>query len=43
MQIVSDSAGQEPHSQLQGLHWLDVFKAGHEQRSVSGPRRAGSH
>lgn len=43
MQIVSDSAGQEPHSQLQGFHWLDVFKAGHEQWSVSGPRRAGSH
>lgn len=37
------SPGQEPCSQLQGLHRLDVFKAGHRQRSVSGPVRADGH
>lgn len=37
------SPGQEPRSQLQGLHRLDVFQAGHQQRSVSGPVRADGH
>lgn len=28
---ISNSAGQEPGSQLQGLHWLDVLEAGYQQ------------
>lgn len=37
------SPGQEPRSQLQGLHRLDVCQAGHQQWSVSGPVRADGH